>query len=106
MTAVDLEYAELTCGSCGWTCEHELRHVGRLLHTTTCTHCGHVVEVLPRRMVPAYLHDLEHRVASKPARLAARARRDPKRFLRGLPAALLRQPVKLTGELWELVRGR
>lgn len=106
MTAVDLEYAELTCAACGWTCEHQLRHVGRLLHTTTCTNCGHVVEVTPRSLLPAYLHDLEQRVASKPVRLARRARRDPGRFLRELPVALLRQPRKLTGELWELVRGR
>jgi hypothetical protein len=106
VTPVDLEYAELTCAACGRTCEHELRHVGRLLHTTTCTACGHVVEVTPRSLLPAYLHDLERRVASKPVRLARRARRDPGKFLRELPVALLRQPRKLTGELWELVRGR
>ncbi|HEY4604970.1 MAG TPA: hypothetical protein VIH08_11615 [Blastococcus sp.] len=57
-------------------------------------------------MVPAYVHDLEQRVASKPVRLAKRARRDPRRFVRDLPAAVLRQPVKLTGELWSLIRGR
>jgi len=106
VTPVEIEYAELTCAVCGRTCEHELRHAGRLLHTTTCTACGHVVEVPPRTMVPAYLHDLERRVATKPVRLARRARLDPGRFFRDLPRALLRQPVKLTNELWEIVRGR
>ncbi|KQS68571.1 hypothetical protein [Modestobacter sp. Leaf380] len=103
---MEQEYAELTCTACGRTVEHELRHVGRLLATTTCTACGHVVEVAPRSMVPAYLHDLEHRVTSKPQRMVRRARRDPARFVRELPGALLRQPAKLTAELWALVRGR
>jgi hypothetical protein len=103
---VSSEYATLDCGSCGRRCEHELRYAGRLLHTTTCNCCGHVVEVSPGTMIPAYLHDLEQRVASKPARLARRARQDPRRFLRELPTALMRQPAKLTGELWSLVRGR
>lgn len=106
MTRVDLDYAELTCAVCGRTCEHELRYAGRLLHTTTCTACGHVVELSQRTLVPAYLHDLERRVATKPIRLARRARRDPGTFFRELPGALLRQPGKLTSELWELVRGR
>jgi hypothetical protein len=106
MTPTELEYAELTCEVCGCTCEHELRYAGRLLHTTTCSACGHVVEVSPRTFVPAYLHDLERRVVTKPVRLVRRARREPARFLRELPGALLRQPVKLTNELWELVRGR
>ncbi len=103
---MDVEYAELRCGACGRTCEHELRHVGRLLHSTACTACQHVVEVPARPLLRAYIHDLEQRVTSKPGRLARRARRDPRRFVRELPTALLRQPVKLTGELWELVRGR
>lgn len=103
---MELEYGELTCAACGSTCEHELRYAGRLLHTTTCTECGHVVEVSARSLVPAYLLDLERRVATKPVRLARRARREPGRFLLELPGALLRQPVKFTTELWELVRGR
>ncbi len=103
---METEHGELTCTACGVTGEHELHYVGRLLHTTTCTTCGHVVEVPAESLLPAYLHDLEHRVASKPVRLARRARQDPVRFVRSLPRAVLRQPVKLTGELWSLVRGR
>lgn len=103
---MDVECVELTCAACGRVSDHEVRHVGRLIGTTTCTACGHVVEVPHRSLVPAYVHDLEQRVASKPVRLAKRARRDPRRFVRDLPAAVLRQPVKLTGELWSLIRGR
>lgn len=103
---MEQEYADLTCTACGRTAEHELRHVGRLLATTTCTACGHVVEVVPRSMLTGYLHDLEHRVVSKPVRMARRARRDPARFLRELPGAVLRQPAKLTSEFLTLLRGR
>lgn len=103
---MNVECVELTCAACGRTCDHEVHHVGRLIGTTACIACGHVVEVAPRSLFPAYVHDLEQRVASKPVRLARRARRDPRRFVRELPAAVLRQPVKLTGELWALIRGR
>ncbi|MDP9391091.1 MAG: hypothetical protein M3P89_06850 [Actinomycetota bacterium] len=103
---MDVEYADLTCAACGRSCEHELRHVGRLLHSTMCTSCGHVVEMPSRTLLRAYVHDLEQRVASKPSRLARRARQDPWQFVSELPTALLRQPAKLAGELWELVRGR
>lgn len=100
------EYADLVCAGCGQTAEHELRYAGRLLDTTTCSHCGHVVQVTSRSLLPAYLHDLEQRVTSKPARLYKRARRDPVGFVRRLPRALARQPVKLAGELWSVLRRR
>jgi hypothetical protein len=55
-------------------------------------------------LVPAYLHDLEHRVLSKPQRMYLRVTRDPRGFLTGLPLALARQPAKFARELWSLLR--
>jgi hypothetical protein len=55
-------------------------------------------------LLPAYLHDLEHRVVSKPQRMYLRAVRDPRGFLSGLPLALARQPTKFARELWSLVK--
>jgi hypothetical protein len=98
------EYAVLTCTACDETVEHELRYVGRLLQSATCENCGHVLEITPRNMVPAYLQDLEQRLVSKPRRLRDRARRDPVGFVRALPQAALRQPAKLVREVLSIVR--
>ncbi len=98
------EHAVLTCSACGVQADHELRYTGRLLHSTRCTECGHVVRHDERDLYVAYLRDLEHRLASKPRRLARAAARDPHAFVRGLPGAVVRQPVKLATELWTLVR--
>lgn len=98
------EYAELLCDSCGMTCEHELRYAGRLLESTRCTNCGHIVELEQRVLLPAYLHDLEHRVASKPARMLRRAHDERAGFLRSLPRAVARQPAKLARELWTVLK--
>jgi hypothetical protein len=62
------------------------------------------VERSARALVAAYVHDLEQRVARKPRRLFHRAMRDPGSFFRGLPMAILRQPVKFLREFWSLVR--
>ena len=98
------EHAVLVCSSCGVKADHELRYTGRLLHSTRCAECGHVVRHDERDLYIAYLRDLEHRLASKPRRLARAAARDPVAFVRGLPRALVRQPVKLATELWTLAR--
>jgi hypothetical protein len=99
-----VEHAELLCTSCGETAEHELRYAGRLLESTRCLNCGHVVELEQRALLPAYLHDLEQRVVSKPGRMLKRASTDRSSFLRGLPAAIARQPVKIARELWTVIK--
>jgi DNA-directed RNA polymerase subunit N (RpoN/RPB10) len=101
---VNTERAHLTCSSCGQVAEHELRYAGRLLHSTRCTACGHVVRHDQRDLYSAYLRDLEQRLVTKPRRLARRAVHEPGRFVTDLPRAILRQPVKLAGELWTLLR--
>lgn len=99
-----VDHAVLTCSSCGQEAEHELRYVGRLCSSTRCLSCGHVVRHEQRDLYAAYLQDLEHRLATKPVRLLRQAVREPVRFARGLPGAVLRQPGKLAQELWTLLR--
>jgi NMD protein affecting ribosome stability and mRNA decay len=94
----------LTCVACGQECEHELIVVGRLLHSTRCSSCGHVVRHEQRDLMSAYLRDLEHRVLTKPQRMLRRALREPRTFMLTLPGALLRQPVKLADEVRTLLR--
>jgi hypothetical protein len=101
---MSVEHAEFPCTSCGQTAEHELRYAGRLLESTRCTHCGHIVELEQRVLLPAYLHDLEQRVVSKPGRIVRRVGTDGATFLKGLPGAIIRQPVKIAREIWTVIR--
>ncbi|HEX2806694.1 MAG TPA: hypothetical protein VHN80_11045 [Kineosporiaceae bacterium] len=94
----------LTCVACGQECPHELVLVGRLLHSTRCSACGHVVRHEQRDLMSAYLRDLEHRVLTKPQRMVRRALSEPRTFVTTLPLALARQPGKLLGELRTLLR--
>jgi hypothetical protein len=96
--------ADLDCEVCGRTTEHELVYGGRLLESVRCTVCNTHLDVPTREMVPAYLLDLEKRVASKPRRMLRRASRDPLGFARQLPGAVLRQPAKFAEELRTLFR--
>ena len=98
--------AELTCVACRKEGPHELVTAGRLLQSTRCLACGHVVRHEQRDLMAAYLRDLEHRVLTKPGRMARRAVREPLTFVRELPGALLRQPAKFASELSALLRGR
>jgi hypothetical protein len=98
--------SDLTCVACGQECEHELVIVGRLLQSTRCTACGHVVRHEQRDLMSAYLRDLEHRLLTKPQRLVRRAVSEPLTFLLGLPGAVLRQPAKIVEELKTVLRPR
>jgi hypothetical protein len=101
---MDPELAELYCETCDRVTEHELRYSGRLLESISCTVCGTHLDVPPREMLPSYLADLEQRVVSKPRRLARRASQDPVGFVRALPRAIVRQPVKILAELRSIFR--
>lgn len=94
----------LTCSSCGQEADHELVYVGRLLHSTRCAACGTVIRHEQRDLMRTYLLDLEHRIVTKPGRLARTAATSPVDFARELPAAVLRQPLKLLAELRTLFR--
>ncbi len=99
-----MEHAVLHCETCDDDTEHELHYAGRLLESTRCTRCGTVLGVSAKAMIPAYAHDLEQRIVSKPRRMMRRARRDPVGYALLLPRAVLRQPAKFLRELWSLVR--
>lgn len=98
------EHAEFLCAECGETAEHELRYAGRLLESTRCGNCGHTVELEQRVLLPAYLHDLEQRLVSKPGRMMQRASHDGASFLRTVPRALARQPAKFAREIWTVLK--
>ena len=98
------ETADLDCEVCGRTTPHELVYSGRLLESVRCTVCGTHLDVPTREMLPAYLLDLEKRVASKPRRMLLRAQHDPVGFVRQLPRAVLRQPGKFVAELRTMFR--
>jgi hypothetical protein len=95
---------QLTCVACGVEGPHQLIMVGRLLHSTRCEACGHVVRHEQRDLMAAYLRDLENRLLTKPRRMLRRALQEPLSFTLGLPGAVLRQPAKLAGELRDLLR--
>lgn len=98
------QQAELRCESCRRVTDHDLRYAGRLLESVRCTVCGSQVELSQRALLPAYVQDLEQRLASKPRRMLHRASKDPVAFALSLPLAIARQPVKFLREFWELVR--
>lgn len=98
------EQAELRCEVCDQLTDHELHYTGRLLDSVRCTHCGTHVELSSRALIPAYALDLEQRLASKPRRMLRRVARDPQGYLRQLPGAVLRQPVKFFREFRGLLR--
>lgn len=101
---MNIAHADLLCETCDEVTEHELHYAGRILESVRCTRCGRHMELSQKALLPAYVHDLEQRVASKPRRLVHRAVRDPQAFLRGLPTAVLRQPVKFLREFRSLFR--
>jgi DNA-directed RNA polymerase subunit RPC12/RpoP len=95
--------ASIMCAQCGRETDHDLVYVGRILATTKCTVCGHEVRHEHKDLVPTYIRDLEHRIVTKPLRMARRARRD-RTFLRSLPAAIMRQPRKIWDDLRTLFK--
>jgi hypothetical protein len=99
-----VEFSDLSCERCDLVTEHELHYAGRLLESVRCTRCGHRMVLSHHALLPAYLHDLEHRVVSKPQRMWRRAAQDPLGFAAGLPGAVVRQPPKFVRELWSLLR--
>ena len=101
---MSIEHAQLHCEVCDQDTLHELHYAGRLLESTRCTRCGTHLELSHRALLPAYAHDLEQRIVSKPRRMLRRARRDPVGYALSLPRAVLRQPAKFVKEFWTLVR--
>ncbi|HET8613886.1 MAG TPA: hypothetical protein VFL94_00070 [Actinomycetales bacterium] len=99
MTPAEQRSAYLRCRACGQDTLHEVSYAGRLLYASRCTHCGHEVRHGEQDFAGRYLLDLEHRLLTKPRRLARRARSHPLAFARSLPTAVARQPGKLRAEL-------
>lgn len=95
--------ATLTCGNCGRESTHELDYAGRILASTKCQVCGYTIRHPRDDLGPAYRHDLEQRVASKPYRMLRRLRRHPVKFVLGLPSAVVSKPRKLIDEVRPLI---
>lgn len=94
----------LSCSRCGDKELHELRYAGRVLASSTCMTCGHVVRHDEGDLRKAYLRDLSQRVRSKPVRMVRRALHHPVRFLAGLPGSIAAKPARLAEEVKPLLR--
>jgi hypothetical protein len=88
--------AELMCSACGECSIHELDYAGRLLVSSRCTSCGHVME---RDVRHGYAGDLRQRVVSKPARMLRRFRRHPLSYTLALPGSIAAKPIRMLDEL-------
>lgn len=95
--------ADMSCVQCGEVTPHDFVYVGRILASTTCSRCGHQVTHEHKDLVPTYIKDLEHRIATKPFRMLRRARWE-RGFLWSIPRAILRQPRKFLDDLRMLFR--
>jgi hypothetical protein len=95
---------ELVCRNCNQLSVHELTYAGRLLASSRCTACGHVMRHEEHDLRAAYRHDLEQRLRSKPGRMVRRAVRHPMRFAASLPGAVLTKPAKMLAELRPIMR--
>lgn len=94
----EVERTELLCSVCGRETIQDITYAGRLMTHARCSYCGTVVHFGRPSLHDDYLQDLRQRLQSKPRRLLHRATKHPLRFLRSLPAAIVRQPAKLFGE--------
>lgn len=94
----EVERTELMCTTCGRATEQEVTYAGRLMISVRCLTCATEVHVHRDSLPDDYVADLRQRFVSKPRRLAHRIRRHPLRFVRSLPGAVFRQPIKLLGE--------
>lgn len=97
-------HVELDCVRCEMSTEHEVTYAGRILVRSTCTRCGATVRREGADLRSTYLHDLGHRLVTKPRRLLGRLVRQPITFARTLPGGIVRQPGKLAAEIRELWR--
>jgi hypothetical protein len=93
----------LTCGNCGREGTHELIYAGRILASTQCRACGYTLRHPRDDLGPAYLHDVEQRIVSKPYRMLRRLRRHPVKFVLDLPGAVVEKPRKLLDEVRPLI---
>jgi hypothetical protein len=93
----------LRCGRCGGEHLHELTYAGRLLASSVCDNCGHVVARSLPDLRWAYVADVEHRVLTKPMRMMRRVVAHPLAFARDLPASVLAKPAKIKDE-WRVLR--
>ena len=91
--------AELHCSHCDHETIHTLVYAGRLLVSTTCQTCKTQIkhEAIDLRL--HYLKDLEHRIATKPARLWRRFWSAPISSMINLPRKVMLQPKKIWSEI-------
>jgi hypothetical protein len=89
----------LDCSHCQGEHLHEITYAGRLLASSVCSNCGHIVAKDLPGLRRAYIADVEHRVRTKPRRMLRRVIRHPVSFALDLPGALLVKPAKLEAEL-------
>ena len=100
----EVMFAELHCAQCDQETLHALVYAGRLLVSATCQKCSMQVKHEPGDLRLQYIKDLEHRIATKPARLWRRFWRAPITLVWSLPRKVMQQPNKIWNEVKALFR--
>lgn len=98
-----VQESNLRCTACEEDSEHVVVYAGRFVSEIKCTRCGAVTRL---DVSEEYLPDLRQRIASKPARLLRRLRRDPGEIAISLPRRTLSKPKRMAEELRTVRRSR
>ena len=89
----------LVCSHCFKESPVRITYLENSTVALTCRRCGYTIRVSPRVVSDFSLVEWEHRLLTKPGRLASEMRKDSLHFLSNFPLRVITKPLRVAQEL-------
>lgn len=94
----------LFCINCNEEESHTVYYIGEYLKSIVCDNCGKKLEIDRRHLRTVFAEDFINRILSKPHRITEDMKKAFVSLVPFFPKRLLREPVKVLKEIYEVLK--
>jgi len=94
----------LFCINCNKESPHTVNYIGSYLKSVSCNNCSRTIEIDRRHLRTVFAEDFINRILTKPHRMTEDMKKAVAILMPFFPKRLIREPIKVLKEIYEVLK--
>jgi hypothetical protein len=94
----------LFCINCNKESPHTVNYIGSYLRSVSCNNCSRTIEIDRRHLRTVFAEDFINRILTKPHRMTEDMKKAVAILMPFFPKRLIREPIKVLKEIYEVLK--
>jgi len=94
----------LFCINCNKESPHTVNYIGSYLRSVSCNNCSRTIEIDRSHLRTVFAEDFINRILTKPHRMTEDMKKAVATLMPFFPKRLIREPIKVLKEIYEVLK--